>query len=71
MNIIYRIISRIRNKLVIKTYDDEYLRCLKFGNVGMLHPGNIYSLKYLIDNLPFDDPIVEIGSFCGLSTNVI
>ena len=71
MSIFNGLISRIRNKLVVKTYDDEYLRWLKFGNVGMLHPGNIYSFKYVIENLPSNDPIVEIGSFCGLSTNVI
>ena len=28
-------------------------------------------MKYAVENLPTKDPIVEIGSFCGLSTNVI
>ena len=54
-----------------KTYTEEYLNWLCFANAGMLNPGNIYLMKYAIDHLPSDDPIIEIGSFCGLSTNVI
>lgn len=37
----------------------------------MLHPGNIYAMKYAIDHLPGDEPVIEIGSFSGLSANVI
>jgi hypothetical protein len=37
----------------------------------MLHAGNPYCIDYAIRNLPSAAPIVEIGSFCGLSTNVI
>lgn len=48
-----------------------FIEWLKFANPGMLTPGNIYCFEYAIENLPSDDPIVEIGSFCGLSTNLI
>jgi hypothetical protein len=37
----------------------------------MLNAGNIACFDYAIRNLPSSAPIVEIGSFCGLSTNVI
>ncbi|RAM49640.1 MAG: hypothetical protein C6Y22_21395 [Hapalosiphonaceae cyanobacterium JJU2] len=37
----------------------------------MLHQGNIWCFDYAISHLPSEAPIVEIGSFCGLSTNVI
>jgi len=37
----------------------------------MLHEGNLYCFDYAIRNLPSEAPMVEIGSFCGLSTNAI
>lgn len=57
--------------LTTKKYDDEYLGWLRYANAGMLNSGNVYLMKYAIERLPSDDPIIEIGSFCGLSTNVI
>jgi hypothetical protein len=50
---------------------DEYVAWLTFANAGMLTPGNKYSFEYAIRHLPSDAPIVEIGSFCGLSTNLL
>ena len=55
----------------MKTVEDEYLTWLRFANAGMLNTGNVYAIKYAIENLPTNDPIIEIGSFCGLSTNVL
>ena len=57
--------------LTVKKNEDEYLNWLRFANAGMLHPGNIHAMEYAIQNLPTNHPILEIGSFCGLSTNVI
>lgn len=37
----------------------------------MLNHGNTYCMEYAVKNLPSDSPIIEIGSFCGLSTNII
>lgn len=65
------IITQVINRLTLKTYSDEYLNWLRFANAGMLHPGNIYAMKYAIDHLPGDEPVIEIGSFSGLSANVI
>src|ERR1700741_4792473 len=50
---------------------DDYVNWLCYANAGMLHRGNLYSFDYAIRNLPSDAPIVEVGSFCGLSTNLL
>jgi hypothetical protein len=49
----------------------EFINWLRFANAGMLNEGNIYAIEYAIKNLPSKKSIIEIGSFCGLSTNVI
>jgi len=49
----------------------EFINWLRFANAGMLDEGNIYCFEYAINNLPSNNPIIEIGSFCGLSTNLI
>lgn len=55
----------------IKTLDDEFYKWLSFANVGWLHPGNAYCMDYAIKRLPSDNPVLEIGSFSGLSANFI
>jgi len=50
---------------------DEYVNWLCFANAGMLHRGNLYCFDYALRNLPSRAPLVEIGSFCGLSTNLL
>ena len=59
------------DKLTTKTVDDEYINWLSFANAGMLSRGNVYAMRFAIARLPSKSPVVEIGSFCGLSTNVI
>jgi Methyltransferase domain len=54
-----------------KTYSDDFLTWLTFANAGMLRRGNTYAIKYAIDRIESSNPVIEIGSFCGLSTNVI
>ena len=49
----------------------EFIRWLKFANARMLDSGNLYCFEYAIEHLPSNSPVIEIGSFCGLSTNVI
>ncbi len=66
-----KIFKRAINHFTVKTIESEYLNWLSFANAGMLNRGNIYCFNYAIQNLPSDNPIIEIGSFCGLSTNVI
>lgn len=73
MNISQRILNRIKNlnQKPVQTLEDEYLSWLSYASAGMLNPGNTFSMDYAIKHLPTNNPVIEIGSFCGLSTNVI
>lgn len=51
--------------------EDEYVKQLCFINAGILERGNLYSYEYAISHLPSAAPILEIGSLCGLSTNIL
>lgn len=73
--IIYKILRRTVDRIipppkVIYIYD-EYVEHLCAANAGLLHKGNLYCFDYVMQNLPSENPVVEIGTFCGLSTNVI
>lgn len=70
---VHGILKTIKNKLRHQYVDvsDEYIEWLCFANPGMLNRGNLYCFEHAIKNLPTNNPILEIGSFCGLSTNSI
>lgn len=51
--------------------DDEILGWMKFINPGMLWQSNLNLFAYCIERLPSAAPIIEIGSFAGLSLNHI
>jgi hypothetical protein len=70
MNLL-RIFNLARGSVSLKTINDEFITWLTFTNAGMVHPGNPYCMDYAIQHLPTNDPILEIGSFCGLSTNMM
>jgi hypothetical protein len=65
---IKRILKAIKQPIL---YKDNYIEILRKVNTGMLHPGNILCFDYAIRNLPSNYPIIEIGTFCGLSANTI
>lgn len=50
---------------------NEFLTWVHFAVPGMLARGNVDAMDYAIANMPPDNPILEIGSFCGLSTAVL
>jgi hypothetical protein len=50
---------------------DDYIMWLCFANAGMLDNGNLYLIDHAIRHLPSAAPILEIGSFCGLSANLL
>jgi hypothetical protein len=50
---------------------DEFIDWLCFANAGMLDKGNLHLIDTAIKQLPSAAPILEIGSFCGLSANVL
>lgn len=62
-------IDRYGSKYI--TFDDEYLEKLCRANAGMQHAGNLYLFDLIIKNLKSKKYILEIGTFCGLSANII
>lgn len=49
----------------------EFLRWVSYAVPGMLGQGNIDAMEHAIANMPPGNPILEIGSFCGLSTVIL
>ncbi len=66
-----RFYDRVRDGFRRRHEEDEFIRWLRYANAGMLDPGNSWSMDYAIRHLPSQHPLVEIGSFAGLSANVI
>ena len=64
-------------KLFKKQYktieNDAFLKRIRATIIGegMLHVGNIYLMDYAIQHMPDDGIVLEIGSYAGLSTNVM
>lgn len=52
-------------------FTDTYTTWLCFANAGMLDKGNLHLMDLAMKQLPGSAPILEIGSFCGLSTNLL
>ena len=50
---------------------DEFVGWLGYANAGMLNKGNLLAFDYCLSHLPSANSIVEIGVFCGLSTNLL
>jgi len=49
----------------------EYMWWLTFTNVGMLLIQNVNCFIYAIKNLPSNSPMLEIGTYAGLSANML
>lgn len=66
--------QKIRQRLwPEKTLRDDFIariRCAVAGE-GMLADGNVYCFDHAIRHLPPEGAVLEIGSFGGMSTNVI
>jgi len=66
-----------RLALVANTLDrpidisDHFTDHLHYAIAGMLQRGNLHCFDWAIRNRPSDAPLLEIGSFCGLSTNAL
>src|SRR5262245_49593056 len=50
---------------------NEFLVWVRFAVPGMLGQENVDAMEYAVANMPPGKPILEIGSFCGLSTVVL
>lgn len=50
---------------------DDYVAWLSSANAGRLNRGNLLAFDYAVRHLPSASPVVEVGAFCGLSTNLL
>ncbi len=50
---------------------DGFTSWLTLANAGMMDPGNLHCFNHAVERLPAGAPMVEIGAFCGLSTNLL
>lgn len=49
----------------------DYLRWMTSSVAGWLNPGNVPAMEYALQHLPDGSAMVEIGTYCGLSTCVL
>ena len=61
-------INRSRLKDVDVPHREEFVSWLRFAVPGMTSPGNERAFEFVASHLNSNAPVVEIGSFCGLST---
>jgi predicted O-methyltransferase YrrM len=56
-----------------KIPQDDFIRRLSVTVIGegMLHPGNVYLLDWAIQRMPAGGCMLEVGTYGGLSTNLI
>jgi hypothetical protein len=54
----------------VKHQPDPHIERILNANSGMFNMGHIYCADYAMKHLPSDAPMLEIGSFAGLSTNI-
>jgi hypothetical protein len=64
-------IARTAGGLKFINVADDFTIWLSLANAGMLNRGNLLAFDYCLSHLPSNNPIVEIGVFCGLSTNLL
>ena len=55
----------------IPAQDQNVITCLTSSLTGWLNDNDIIALEYGIRHIKTQFPAIEIGSFCGLSTNII
>lgn len=60
-----------RQREGVQQVESDFLDWMSLAVAGMLDPGHRYLIDLAVGGLPSEDPVVEIGSFCGLSTSVI
>jgi len=66
-----RLLNQLRIVDVAVPAREEFVNWLRFAVPGWTSPGNERSFEFVASHLESDAPVVEIGSFCGLSTILI
>lgn len=65
--------QKLSNRRIKRIEKDPFLKRIKSLIIGegMLHEGNIYLMDFAIKQMPDKGHILEIGSYGGLSTNLM
>jgi len=50
---------------------DDFLTWVRFAVPGMLAEPNVAAMDHALAHMPAGSPVLEVGSFCGLSTVVL
>ncbi len=67
-------IHSVRKRLFpYKKLGDDFYETLRLTCSGatLFVPENLYCIDYAVSHLPTSDPVLEIGSFLGMSTNMM
>jgi hypothetical protein len=74
--ILARVLARVRSRVLgystrplPPVVSDDLTIWMRFITPGWLQQGNLEAFAYCLARLPSDAPIIEIGSFAGLSLN--
>jgi hypothetical protein len=68
--LLWNVGSRIRHGAdPVKPEQNELTMWMGYTIPGWLDPGNLALFAYCIEHLPSGAPLIEIGSFAGLSLN--
>jgi hypothetical protein len=70
MSLLRKVIQYLNKPIDITDNTINSIKTIVNGS-GMVVTGNLYAFNYAIHNLPSDKPILEIGTFCGLSTRIL
>ena len=68
---ISHLLGRAKRNGTTSEAQDEGVSWIRFAVAGMLEWGNLAAFEHAVRHLPDNSSIVEIGSFCGLSTNLL
>jgi hypothetical protein len=63
--------SSVGAKMYMNLVSDEYVDHIRFIIGGWLLSGNIEAFEFALNEMPEGGAIIEVGSFLGLSTNII
>jgi len=67
--------NRVDRKLICNNsatkQPSDFITWVRRAVPGMLDEGNVDAMEYAVANMPPGKPILEIGSYCGLSTAVL
>lgn len=62
------IAKRVNGQRIPQAEWTEFMQWLVYAVPGMMVRGNVDCFSYALARLPSDAPMIEIGSWCGLST---